>query len=145
MEREVGGGIGMGNTCKPMAVSFQCMTKSTTNKLKKKKKENISAVESLPVTEQSGNWLYRWQKNWEGKWDDEAVQCLTRAESCSHPHTWTNDGKEAVLLEQELKPFCARYGPKGEPQQGSREVRGYRGMGCPIIAGTKEETHGCQK
>ena len=35
MEREVGGGIGMGNTCKPMAVSFQCMTKSTTNKKKK--------------------------------------------------------------------------------------------------------------
>ena len=39
MEREVGGGIGMGNTCKPMAVSFQCMTKSTTNKKKKKKKK----------------------------------------------------------------------------------------------------------
>ena len=36
MEREVGGGIGMGNTCKPMALSFQCMTKSTT-----KKKKNI--------------------------------------------------------------------------------------------------------
>ena len=34
MEREVGGGIGMGNTCKPMAVSFQCMTKFTTNKKK---------------------------------------------------------------------------------------------------------------
>ena len=32
MEREVGGGIGMGNTCKPMALSFQCMTKSTTKK-----------------------------------------------------------------------------------------------------------------
>ena len=30
----MGGGIGMGNTCKPMAVSFQCMTKSTTNKKK---------------------------------------------------------------------------------------------------------------
>ena len=29
-------GIGMENTCKPMAVSFQCMTKSTTNKKKKK-------------------------------------------------------------------------------------------------------------
>ena len=28
MERELGGGIGMGNTCKPLAVSFQCMTKS---------------------------------------------------------------------------------------------------------------------
>ena len=38
MEREVGGGIGMGNTCKPMAVSFQCMTKFTTNKKKKKEK-----------------------------------------------------------------------------------------------------------
>ena len=33
MEREVGGGIGMGNTCKPIAVSFQCMTKSTTIKI----------------------------------------------------------------------------------------------------------------
>ena len=32
----MGGGIGMGNTCKPMAVLFQCMTKFTT---KKKKKE----------------------------------------------------------------------------------------------------------
>ena len=30
VKREVGGGIGKGNTCKPMAVSFQCMTKSTT-------------------------------------------------------------------------------------------------------------------
>ena len=36
VEREVGGGIGMGNTCKPMAVSFQCMTKFTTKKKKKK-------------------------------------------------------------------------------------------------------------
>ena len=40
MEREVGGGIRMGNTCKPMAVSFQCMTKSTTNKKKNKKNKN---------------------------------------------------------------------------------------------------------
>ena len=30
VEREVGGGIGMGNTCKPMAGSCQCMTKTTT-------------------------------------------------------------------------------------------------------------------
>ena len=28
----------MGNTCKPMAVSFQCMTKFTTNKTNKQKK-----------------------------------------------------------------------------------------------------------
>ena len=39
VEREVGGGIGMGNTCKPMAVSFQCMTKSTTIKKKERKKK----------------------------------------------------------------------------------------------------------
>ena len=30
VEREVGGGIGMGNTCKSMADSCQCMTKATT-------------------------------------------------------------------------------------------------------------------
>ena len=37
MEREVGGGIGMGKTCEPKAFSFQCMTKFTTNKKFKKK------------------------------------------------------------------------------------------------------------
>ena len=37
MEREVCGGIGMGNTCKPMAVSFQCMTKFTHTHTQKKK------------------------------------------------------------------------------------------------------------
>ena len=30
VEREVGGGIGMGNRCKSMADSCQCMTKTTT-------------------------------------------------------------------------------------------------------------------
>ena len=30
VEREVGGGIRMGNTCKSMANSYQCMTKTTT-------------------------------------------------------------------------------------------------------------------
>ena len=30
VEREVEGGIGMGNTCKSMADSCQCMTKTTT-------------------------------------------------------------------------------------------------------------------
>ena len=30
VEMEVGGGIGMGNTCKSMAYSCQCMTKTTT-------------------------------------------------------------------------------------------------------------------
>ena len=32
VEREVGGGIRMGNTCKSMTNSFQCMTKPTTIK-----------------------------------------------------------------------------------------------------------------
>ena len=48
MEREVGGGIGMGNICKPMAVSFQCMTKSTTKK--KKKKKELDTTERLTLT-----------------------------------------------------------------------------------------------
>ena len=37
VEGEVGGGIGMGNTRKSMADSFQCMTKPTTIKKKEKK------------------------------------------------------------------------------------------------------------
>ena len=41
---EVGGGIGMGNTCKSMADSFQCMTKPTTIKLKKKRKEKSASL-----------------------------------------------------------------------------------------------------
>ena len=49
MEREVGGGIGMGNTCKPMAVSFQCMTKSTTNKNNNNKKKREKKKEKQDV------------------------------------------------------------------------------------------------
>ena len=60
MERGVGGGIGMGNTCKPMAVSVQCMTKFTTNQKKKVKKKywasliaqlikNLPAMQETPV------------------------------------------------------------------------------------------------
>ena len=50
MEREVGGGIGMGNTCKPLAVSLQCMTKSTT-----KKKKNLKDRTQMG--------LERWKEN----------------------------------------------------------------------------------
>ena len=41
-----GGGRGDqdGNTCKPMAVSFQCMTKSTTNKKLKKIKKKRNCI-----------------------------------------------------------------------------------------------------
>ena len=45
----------MGNTCKPMAVSFQCMTKFTTNLKKKGKKkedfENYVVSEKKPQLE----------------------------------------------------------------------------------------------
>ena len=44
MGRVVGAGIGMGNTCKPMAVSFQCMTKSTT--IKKKKRRTVKKIKN---------------------------------------------------------------------------------------------------
>ena len=40
----MGGGIGMGNTCKPMAVSFQCMTKFTTNKKEKNKEKSYNGL-----------------------------------------------------------------------------------------------------
>ena len=57
----MGGGIGMGNTCKPMAVSFQCMTKSTTiiiiiiilkkeRKMKKKKVQERDREKSSVLT-----------------------------------------------------------------------------------------------
>ena len=50
----MGGGIGMGNTCKPMAVSFQCMTKFTTNKKKNKKQKNIRRMTSITTW---NNWV----------------------------------------------------------------------------------------
>ena len=43
---------GMGNTCKPMVVSFQCMTKFTTNK-KIKKKKNLRSYRARPLEPES--------------------------------------------------------------------------------------------
>ena len=40
----MGGGIGMGNTFKLMAVSFQCMTKSTTKKKNNNKQRAVQRV-----------------------------------------------------------------------------------------------------
>ena len=39
-----GRGIGMGNTCKPMADSFQCMTKPTTIKKKRILKKKTYSI-----------------------------------------------------------------------------------------------------
>ena len=44
----MGGGIRMGNTCKPMAVLFQCMTKFTTNKKNNNKIKKKNIYMSLP-------------------------------------------------------------------------------------------------
>ena len=58
MEREVGGGIGMGNTCKPMAVSFQCMTKFTTNKKKNYSEKDIINYNEIYVTPYIHIWSF---------------------------------------------------------------------------------------
>ena len=65
---EVGSGIGMGNTCKPMAVSFQCMTKST-KKIKNKdllpkKKKKMTLVR-----------VYRWGSPWGGEYRSILLLC----------------------------------------------------------------------
>ena len=57
MEREVGGGIGMGNTCRPMAVSFQCMTKFTTKK-KKTTKHSIKFHRAKLQIAHTSNYLH---------------------------------------------------------------------------------------
>ena len=67
VEREVGGGIRMGNTCKPMADSFQCMTKPTTIKKKKKKSLHLLIPNSysiplplpVPLGNRSGLCVYK--------------------------------------------------------------------------------------
>ena len=56
VEREVGGGIGMGNTCKPMADSRQCMTKSTTIKKNKFLKKGKHKQKKL-IAVQYGSYL----------------------------------------------------------------------------------------
>ena len=45
----MGGGIKMGNTCKSMADSFQCMTKPTTIKKKEKREKKKTKIELLYV------------------------------------------------------------------------------------------------
>ena len=68
VEREVGGGIGMGNTCKSMADSCQCMTKTTTIKEKQLKEKNKEVVffplyiliSFVKDKVSIGSWIYLW-------------------------------------------------------------------------------------
>ena len=53
MERDVGGGIEMGNTCKPMADSCQCMTKPTT--VKNNNNKNLFSSPRFAVEAWSSN------------------------------------------------------------------------------------------
>ena len=60
----MGGGIGMGNTCKSMADSFQCMTKPTTIKKKKRRRRRLSPKRD-PL-----NWPGQWTAHTEGTQPD---------------------------------------------------------------------------
>ena len=54
----------MGNTCKPMAVSFQCMTKSTTNKKKIKIKSKKVKKKKEKTKNYLGNWIISLEREW---------------------------------------------------------------------------------
>ena len=80
----------MGNTCKPMADSFQCMTKSTTIKKLKKKKQQLEPY----VEQQTGSKL--------GKEYVKAIYChpiyLTCMQSTSYEMPgWMNHKLELRL------------------------------------------------
>ena len=107
MEREVGGGIGMGNTCKPMAVSFQCMTKSTTNKKKKKcnKKSTWKTFSDV---------AFRDKRDHTNKLISVCGLCVLVAQSCptlcdptdcSPPGSSVHGIPQARILEQVAIPF----------------------------------------
>ena len=83
MEREVGGGIGMGNTCKRMAVSFQCMTKSTKKKKRRRTHINVGKdVEKKKYLNTVGgnvNWCTQYGKHYEGSSKNKTtLVCMPR-------------------------------------------------------------------
>ena len=90
MGREVGGGIGMGNTCKPMADSFQCMTKSTTIKIiiliiKLKKQKNKRDIKKK-------------MESWKAPEKLKASgHCLSRLDTAEKPSTRDGNEKQAPL------------------------------------------------
>ena len=77
MEREVGGGIGMGKTCNSMADSCQCMTKPLQYckiislqlilKKFKKNKKNIVNLKPRVWTEKRGSVAPSWRLRRKGK------------------------------------------------------------------------------
>ena len=75
MEREVGVGLWIGKTCKLKDVSFQCMTKFTTNKKRKRKKkaehQRIDAFE-----------LWCWRKHLRVPWTARRLKQSILKEIC---------------------------------------------------------------
>ena len=70
----MGGGIGMGNTCKPMAVSFQCMTKFTTN-LKKIKNKTYDVMYGNIFIHHLKKWLFYGTKEFHKKCSSAIPLC----------------------------------------------------------------------
>ena len=95
MEREVGGGIGMGNTCKPMSVSFQCMTKSNTHTQKKASRGEEISVELIKILK------------------DDAVKVLhSMYQQIWKTHLWPQDWKMSVFISIQKKgnaKECSNY------------------------------------
>ena len=98
VEREVGGGIRMGNTCKPMADSFQCMTKSTTIKKKKKEAtpEQCHWWACRPQLQNSGPTTRTWccNQDWTqtDKWKNKLTSQAKQSKNTSMPiNRWIYD------------------------------------------------------
>ena len=122
----MGGGIGMGNTCKPMAVSFKCMTKFTKNE--KKKKRTCSAA----------YWLCSLQK-------DIGLSLCTSVFSKGPDYSWNRNISTEVNLERFWKlasypPFLLR-----NPEFYETELRTFdydlRGFCRPYLQGFCEKLH----
>ena len=94
--REVGGGIRMGNTCKPMAVSFQCMTKFTTYKKKEKKKKRLC----LPVQGLGSQDLTRLTAKNQNMKQKQSCNKFNKALRKKKAHAETNRIPEQTLFEE---------------------------------------------
>ena len=83
VEREVGGGIRMGNTCKSMADSCQCMTKTTT--IKKIKIKNKKWAKKKKETHFRPRNTYRlevrgWRKIFHGKRNQKKAEVVIQSD-----------------------------------------------------------------
>ena len=115
VEREVGGGIGMGNTCKSMADSCQCMTKNTTIKKKKNKKKSPWCWERLKAGGEGEDrgwdgwmasptqWTWAWQAPGDGERQGSLACCSPMgSQSRTRLTNWITTGKSCEVLKHVL-------------------------------------------